>query len=437
MKDLVLLQNTIDHLGDKYPDSLIFVRGDANASFIQRNKNKRDDLFRYFVEENKFSPLLLNHKTYHHFLNNGLSDSNIDVIMYPKVTSDGLLSSTTKTLIKILCGKTNALVDSSHDVVITSLLLPPQPQPDVSPDNILAPKVKHSKYKVLWSEEGILEYQNLLSQTLPSLQSDYCDVSEPEVASVLFRVTNHILNEAAKRTNKCIELGKAPKAKKPFIPSEIKQALKSKEDALKKLNNIDARTATEKQSATDEYKSAKSVHQKLVRKHNISQEVDTDNDLLALLSKQPKEIFKSFRNAKAGQAAKVKTLHVGNKTYTEDNVADGFYDSISELKTISEITATSFERFAEDHRHIVEISKSGAKVPEITLVQAEALLKKIRPGVSDIFSITAAHYLNGGDTTLKHFQFLINTVLKNIELSSIDELNKAHAVILHKGHKKD
>ena len=284
MKDLVLLQNTIDHLGDKYPDSLIFVRGDANASFIQRNKNKRDDLFRYFVEENKFSPLLLNHKTYHHFLNNGLSDSNIDVIMYPKVTSDGLLSSTTESLIKILCGKTNALVDSSHDVLITSLLLPPQPQPDVSPDNILAPKVKHSKYKVLWSEEGILEYQNLLSQTLPSLQSDYCDVSEPEVASVLFQVTNHILNEAAKRTNKCIELGKAPKAKKPFIPSEIKQALKSKEDALKKLNNIDARTATEKQSATDEYKSAKSVHQKLVRKHNISQEVDRDNDLLALLS---------------------------------------------------------------------------------------------------------------------------------------------------------
>ena len=256
------------------------------------------------------------------------------------------------------------------------------------------------------------------------------------MASVLFRVTNHILNEAAKRTNKCIELGKAPKAKKPFIPSEIKQALKSKEDALKKLNNIDARTATEKQSATDEYKSAKSVHQKLVRKHNISQEVDRDNDLLALLSKQPKKIFKSFRNAKAGQAAKVKTLHVGNKTYTH-NVADGFYDSISKLKTISEIKAKSFEMFAGDHRHIVEISKSGAKVPEITLVQAEALLKKIRPGVSDIFSITAAHYLNGGDTTLKHFQFLINTILKNIELSSIDELNKAHAVILHKGHKKD
>jgi hypothetical protein len=438
MKDLVLLQNTIDHLGDKFPDSLIFVRGDANASIIQRKNNKRDDLFRYFVEENKFTPLLLGHKTYHHFMNNGLSDSNIDVVMFPKVTSDGLLSSTTESLQKILCGKTNALVDSSHDVIITSLLLPPQPQLDISPGNMLAPRVEHTKYKVHWSEEGILEYQNLLSQTLPSLQSDYCDVSEPEVASVLFQVTNHILTEAARRTNKCIELGKAPKAKKPFIPSEIREAIKIKDDALTKLNHTDANThAMEKEAATNEFKAAKAAHQKLVRKHNVSKEVDRDNNLLTLLSKQPKEIFKSFRNAKSDQAAKVKTLHVGNNTYTEENVADGFYESISKLKTISEITATSFERFSEDHRHIVEICKSGAKIPDITVAQAEALLRKIRPGVSDIFSISAAHYLNGGETSIKHFQFLFNTVLRNIELSSIDELNTVHAVILHKGHKKD
>ena len=438
MKDLVLLQNTIDLLGDKYPDSLTFVRGDANASLIQRNNSKRDDLFRYFVEENKFSPLLLNHKTYHHFMNNGLSDSNIDVILSPKVTSDGVLSSTTESLLRILCGKGNALVDSSHDALITSLLLPAQPQPELSPGNILAPRVKHTKYKVLWSEEGIQEYQNLLAQTLPSLQSDYCDVSEPEVASVLFQVTNHILNEAAISTNKCIELGKAPKTKKPVIPSEIKDALKVKDVALKRLNQVDKNTpATEIQDATENYKSAKSAHQNLVRKYSISQELERDNNLLDLLSKQPKDIFKSFRNAKSSQATKIRKLHVGDKTYSEENVADGFYDSISQLKTISEITASSFERFAEDHRHIVEICKSGAKIPEISVAQAEALLKKIRPGVSDIFSITAAHYINGGNTTIKHFQFLFNTVLRNIELASIDELNKVHAVILHKGHKKD
>ena len=45
--------------------------------------------------------------------------------------------------------------------------------------------------------------------------------------------------------------------------------------------------------------------------------------------------------------------------------------------------------------------------------------------------------MNGGPVAIRHFQFLINTILETIELSSIPELNKVHAVILHKGHKKD
>ena len=110
---------------------------------------------------------------------------------------------------------------------------------------------------------------------------------------------------------------------------------------------------------------------------------------------------------------------------------------MSLLKTLPDITATTFERFSEDYRHIVELSKSAPKVPKISEAKAEALLKKIRPSVSDFFSITAGHYLNGGSTGIKHFQFLVNTILANIEVSAIQELNKVHAVILHKGHRKD
>ena len=46
------------------------------------------------------------------------------------------------------------------------------------------------------------------------------------------------------------------------------------------------------------------------------------------------------------------------------------------------------------------------------------LLKKIRSSVADFYSITAAHYINGGE-------------------AAIPELNTVHAVILHKGHKND
>ena len=85
----------------------------------------------------------------------------------------------------------------------------------------------------------------------------------------------------------------------------------------------------------------------------------------------------------------------------------------------------------EDHRHIVEICKEAPKIPKLSESQAEILLKKIRPSVADFFSITAAHYLNGGGTTIRHFQFIVNSILNSIEVSCVEELNTAHAVILH------
>ena len=85
----------------------------------------------------------------------------------------------------------------------------------------------------------------------------------------------------------------------------------------------------------------------------------------------------------------------------------------------------------------MEICKSGAKIPRISLPQAESILRKIRPAISDLYYVTASHYLNGGDEAIKHFQFLFNSVLKNSELAAIEEMNGAHAVFLHKGHGRD
>ena len=373
-------------------------------------------------------------------MNNGLSDSSIDVIMGCNVSAEGLSATFCESLTKFICGKTNPLVDSTHDILVSTLVLPAQPTQTVATDNITAPKVNHIKHKIVWSEEGIVEYQNLLSKTLPSLQSDYIDIEEPEMASVLFQVTNHILNEAAKHTNKSVELGIPSKPRKPSIPSDITAALQTKGEALKHLNKVSANEATtpsEKEEATVNFKATKAAHQNLIRKHNVSQEIKRDNDLLDLLSKSPKNISEAFKSAKSSESTKVKSLKVGENTYVEDKVADGFFHHVSKLKTLTEITATSFDQFAEDHRHIVEISKSCENIPKISEAKAEALLRKIRPGVTDFFSVSASHYINGGPLTIRHFQFLVNTVLERIELAAIDELNKAHAIILHKGHKKD
>ena len=147
--------------------------------------------------------------------------------------------------------------------------------------------------------------------------------------------------------------------------------------------------------------------------------------------------FRRIKSGKKNLSSSIKSLKVGDRIYSENNVADGFYQSISSLKTLDTITSPSYESFTSDYRHIVEISKSSKQIPRISLETALLLLKRIRTSVADFYSMTAAHYLNGGDVAVSHFCFLFNLILENIELAASPELNTAHAAILHKGHDKD
>ena len=103
--DLALLEDTIDHINEKFPNCILYVRGDSNLSPIPRLNNKRDELFSFFLDNNSFHSVPTNHHTYHHFLNNGQSDSSIDVLLSSLVTSGGFPNQQLETLQTILCSK--------------------------------------------------------------------------------------------------------------------------------------------------------------------------------------------------------------------------------------------------------------------------------------------------------------------------------------------
>ena len=157
-----------------------------------------------------------------------------------------------------------------------------------------------------------------------------------------------------------------------------------------------------------------------------------------MLSQQDQSLAVSrLKSRKAKDSPKIDTLFIAEKVYTNENVADGFFDAISSLKTVSPVTSSSFDQFSEDHKNIIEICKSSKKIPRLSLSDTESLLRNIKPNVSEYLSVTAAHYLNRGDAaTIKHFHFLFNTILDNIEITAADEMNRAHAIILHKSHNK-
>ena len=235
LQDLAILEETIEDAIEKYLDAVVYIRGDANAAIPSRKNNPRDELFQHFLQNNNLLHLPTDHKTYHHFLDNGgISDSNIDVILQSKVTSEGFPNECEETLLQIICSKTNPWVDSSHDVLLSSVNFPwISAPPSHTSENITAPRVASTKHKIDWSEEGIVAYQDLLKHTLPSLQLDDNDDLQAGSASLLFQVTNHILSSAARHTNKVIDLSKAPKHRTVKTPPDIAAALKEKAAAHK------------------------------------------------------------------------------------------------------------------------------------------------------------------------------------------------------------
>ena len=68
----------VDHQ-ETHPGTPIFIRGDSN---VNTNNTVRLNIFNDFKSSLKMFSVPIEHKTYHHFLGNGLFDSNIDVIMH-------------------------------------------------------------------------------------------------------------------------------------------------------------------------------------------------------------------------------------------------------------------------------------------------------------------------------------------------------------------
>ena len=86
---------------------------------------------------------------------------------------------------------------------------------------------------------------------------------------------------------------------------------------------------------------------------------------------------------------------------------------------------------------IKDICKADQHIPLLDTEAAEKLLYSLRPQVCDHWSISASHYINGGPSAIKHFQLIINTAISDLENTTCDEFNTAHAQVLYKGHKKD
>ena len=193
-------------------------------------------------------------------------------------------------------------------------------------------------------------------------------------------------------------------------------------------------------AAREELTQARGEYRRCVRSQQCSASFDRDTKLNSILDKSPADIFRSIKSSKASSSSKLPSIRVGNNLYEGDCVPDGFFDSMSRLKCpdMEQMTSTpEFQATSYDYNNIIQICRSGAKIKPISTEESVDILYSIRADVNDFFSITANHFIHAGLAGIKHFHYLISTIIKNVNLSSISELNTAWACILYKGHKKD
>ena len=119
---------------------------------------------------------------------------------------------------------------------------------------------------------------------------------------------------------------------------------------------------------------------------------------------------------------------------------DGLFDSISSLKAQDSelLEASPFHTsLKEDYESIKYLCANKFNLPQLSVTRSTNILRRIKPGVSDLFSITANHFINAGSAGLVHFNLILNAFIIDVNNCSVEELNTVYALLLYKGHKQD
>ena len=423
------LHQCIDNIKIRYPHASFFVRGDCNAN---PKEPVRKHLISKMCEEWNLLRLPINHKTYHHFVGNGTSDSELDVILHQQKAPEKL--------IKIFCKLLYPELTSHHDAIFSVFTIPSASTShhDESENVFVAPKVPNTRIKIHWSDEGIARYQSFLGSSLSRLRDTWLDPDSKNCMSVLLQSTNAILKMCAQSCNKFTRISEPHRPKSSSKPKYLVQSEKSLRKSHRILRNT-PQQSTIYHHLKSRHQLKRRQHSRLLRYARLQESYVRDRKLDSLCSKKPVSAFSSIRSVRNLKNKRINKLKVDDTTFTGCNVPDGMFSSIQKLKCepVSLESNNNFPDFSEEYSHILDICRAGLHVPAISYHKSCEILTSMKKQVSDYYSITSLHYLNAGEEGLQHFHLMMNAFIENINNSDITELNTIYACVLYKGHQKD
>ena len=142
------LDSCLEDILERYEDPHVFIRGDSN---VNPKNTHRVNVLNHLNEKHSLGQLDLLHPSYHHFVGFGEFDSALDVILHTKH------SQVPESLVEIVCKLQHPLIQSHHDLIISSCSLLPICNKNTNEENnnIVAPRVDNTRMKIIWTEDGI------------------------------------------------------------------------------------------------------------------------------------------------------------------------------------------------------------------------------------------------------------------------------------------
>ena len=425
ISELANLRLCLEELDDIYPDCPIFIRGDSN---VNKKNVSRVTLLDQLLRDFSLTRVHLGHPTYHHFIGNGKFDSDIDVIIHTDADT------IKEDVIDIICKNENPSILSHHDMILSRVELPVAEVVKES-NHATAPRIPNTREKIKWSEEGITNYSKIVSPQLAAIRQTWLNSTSTASMSVLLRLTNLVMTKTASTTNIATSMankGKKLSAPTPHAIRRAKQDLHKAHRAFRKH----AKNLITKQN----FKSAQKGYKQAVRTNRVREGYKRDQQLYKILSENPFSLYRSIKSWRRSNSTAIQKLTVGDKVFIGDAVSDGFYESMTSLKTcdIKNLRSDpSLSRHFSNYDHILQLCQDQHKIPAMSRQKAGQLLGRIKKNVSDYYSITAQHYINAGEEGLSHYLDLLNAIIDNVNNATLEELNIAHGLILYKGHNKD
>ena len=293
----------LDDLIREYKDPAIFLRGDANAS---SSNLKRYPLFNHFCTSYNLKFVDINHKTYHHFMGQGSSDSDLDVLLYSDHDNVG------EHLAHVRCGQVDQIIDSHHDVLISACTIPSSISSIIHPPFHPAPRIENGRHRVVWTDEGIAEYEMIVSRLLPGIRNRWLFSSSQVSTSMLLQSTNTLLSLAASLSNRIVSLAATKSVKSEKTPKHIRKAKNALSKLYAEYRDLEQTNATQTRllDLKIRLKLLKIQYRKLVRWARLKKSVSRDSK-----NQMQDNINKSIRQIKTKSTREIHKLKVGDRIF--------------------------------------------------------------------------------------------------------------------------